>query len=364
MQFEAILERDLGTHSRWVHDCCWSAGDGLCVSAGFDCRALVHRVDGAAAATAEPVVVLKHSARVRACCCAGTAVVTGCKTSVHVWDAVSGGTRSVLAAPAGSVGEFEACVAFGDAMFAAAGTRPRGCPTAEVPVLLYDTRAAAHVGSLVGHTSGVTRLCCDPAGQLLASASTDGSVRVWEARAGGRALHVLGGHKGGVRSCAFWAAPGDDAAAAEVVSGGYDRAILVHQLRPRAGVDSGTGVGAGAGAAIGRLAGYCFSLACSSAFGGVVAAGAGNPDYAARLWTLGRGDEEGGAAAQEGGAGRGLCLVQELPGNKEHASCCAFSSCGRRLLTGGEGGVLRLWQLRETAVKRRRISLRGSGDNT
>ena len=35
----------------------------------------------------------------------------------------------------------------------------------------------------------------------------------------------------------------------------------------------------------------------------------------------------------------------ELVGNKEHASCVSFSPCGERLLTGGEGGVLRLWEL-------------------
>ena len=42
-----------------------------------------------------------------------------------------------------------------------------------------------------------------------------------------------------------------------------------------------------------------------------------------------------------------LCILHSTcdVGNTEHASCVAFSPCGHRLLTGGEAGVMRLWDL-------------------
>ncbi len=45
-----------------------------------------------------------------------------------------------------------------------------------------------------------------------------------------------------------------------------------------------------------------------------------------------------------------LCSIY-FAGNKEHASCVAFSLCGGRLLTGGEAGVLRLWELDTAATE-------------
>ena len=94
----------------------------------------------------------------------------------------------------------------------------------------------------------------------------------------------------------------------------------------------------------------CGSLAAVAANAG--ADGAGNPDYALRLWHWKKcldDDNVDSTNAQmqqhrEGGVMQ-LAEVQVLAGNREHASCCAFSPCGRRLLSGGEGGVLRIWNL-------------------
>ena len=39
-------------------------------------------------------------------------------------------------------------------------------------------------------------------------------------------------------------------------------------------------------------------------------------------------------------------------GNTDHASCVAFSPCGLRLLSGGEAGALRLWELNSSMTGR------------
>ncbi len=85
------------------------------------------------------------------------------------------------------------------------------------------------------HAHWVMGLCFSADGALLASASYDRSVRVWDV-SGRRVLHVLSGHADRVTSVALLArssssALGPDAARSQLLaSGSYDKEVRVWDL--------------------------------------------------------------------------------------------------------------------------------------
>ena len=48
-------------------------------------------------------------------------------------------------------------------------------------VTIWDVDRGQEVLTLRGHTKGITSVCFSPDGNYLASASDDGTVKVWEA---------------------------------------------------------------------------------------------------------------------------------------------------------------------------------------
>jgi hypothetical protein len=69
-------------------------------------------------------------------------------------------------------------------------------------VKLWDPRSGQELRTLRGHTGIVTRVASDGDGQVLASASNDQTVKLWDARTG-QELRTLRGHTSAVMSVAF-----------------------------------------------------------------------------------------------------------------------------------------------------------------
>ena len=101
-----------------------------------------------------------------------------------------------------------------DTLFAAAYTEPLGLvATGHTRVVrLWDARTSALVATLTGHTRAISDLAFGrPDEPLLASASTDGSVRLWSpSRVRGRTVltGLLSGHTLGVKTVEF--GPGEE----------------------------------------------------------------------------------------------------------------------------------------------------------
>ncbi len=69
-------------------------------------------------------------------------------------------------------------------------------------VKLWETRSGKLLHTLGGHQRWVCSVAFDPQGETLASGSADNSVKLWDAR-DGKLLRTLKGHQGTVVSVAF-----------------------------------------------------------------------------------------------------------------------------------------------------------------
>src|SRR5262245_58104966 len=107
----------------------------------------------------------------------------------------------------------------------------------QAALLAYPARQARPL-ALRGHEDNVYSLAFSPDGTLLASASGDGTARLWDLAAG-KTLHVLEGHDGSCYQAAFspdgkWlaTASGDHHLRLWEVSTGKLRQLLKGHARP------------------------------------------------------------------------------------------------------------------------------------
>ncbi|XP_033733128.1 WD repeat, SAM and U-box domain-containing protein 1-like [Pecten maximus] len=79
------------------------------------------------------------------------------------------------------------------------------------------------IHTMVGHSGPVMCCCFSPNGQLLASASIDKTIRLWDP-ATGSSLHIISGHSRYVTSCAF------SSDSQLLASGSNDKTVLVWKI--------------------------------------------------------------------------------------------------------------------------------------
>ena len=160
---------------------------------------------------------------------------------------------------------------------------------------------------MTGHTDYVTGCAWSPDGSLLATASRDRTVRVWDVRAGAQRIE-LAGHADAVTGCA-WSQDGSLLATAS-----RDRTVRVWEVP--------------SGAQRTELSGHAGPVnACAWSPDGTLLASAGD-DGTIRLWTVADGTQR-----------------TEIPGHTGWVSECVWSPDGTLLASCGEDGSVRLWEV-------------------
>lgn len=170
----------------------------------------------------------------------GGALATGSgDATARVWDTATGTPRHTLRGHTGWVLAVS---------WAPDGSRLATCGM-DGSVRVWDPATGADAGGagpLRGHAKAALQLAWEPyhlwgeAGPRLASASKDGTVRVWAVNTG-RAEHVLSGHRGSV-TCVRWGAGGEGGTGL-IYTGSHDKSVrvwdadkgtLVHELKAHA----------------------------------------------------------------------------------------------------------------------------------
>eukprot|EP00474_Spongospora_subterranea_P001418 CRZ01876.1 hypothetical protein [Spongospora subterranea] len=243
----------------------------------------------------QPLSVHLHGCRVRSCAMANAAhrFASTSAADLHIWDMAGAASTPLSSCSILKEGELETCVWLNNNEIAAAGSKDH-------TIGILDGRIGRVISRLEGHNATVNWVTCNGE-RLMASGSKDGSVVIWDMRAGGlcQPVHRIACSKAGVRLCKF--------STPDVIGiGSYDRTWRNYSISSRSFVGTEW-----------KHNGWIFGAAISDRLG-IIATGAGNPDYSIHVWDRDTDD-----------------YLATLPGNQDHAPCLAFAPSAHNLLVNG-----------------------------
>ncbi|PYS73262.1 MAG: hypothetical protein DMF69_05290 [Acidobacteria bacterium] len=178
--------------------------------------------------------------------------------------------------------------------------------SADNTIRLWDVSSGNELRTLSGHAGWVKAVAFSGDGKLLASGSNDRSVRLWDVQTG-RELHVLTGHTAPVESLAF------SADGSKLVSGGADNTVRVW--------NSATG------GEENLLKGHTDWVTAVSFNADGRSIASGSKDNTVRIWELQNSRDP-----------------RVLKGHTDRIRTVAFSPDGQSLATAGLDHTIKLWK--------------------
>jgi WD40 repeat protein len=234
-------------------------------------------------------------------------IAGGSGADAKVWDAETGGELTCCSGHEASVT---------NVAFDPAGQRLASGST-DHTVRVWDATSGAELACLRGHTDPIKSVVFDPTGRRIASASYDKTIRIWDATTGAE-LGCFSGHETGVSSVSF------DPTGRRLASGCWDgvrvwdstTSTMVDYFQQEGGEVTSVSFDAG-----GRR------IAAASS-GGTI-----------QLWDVATGTR----LACLYGHGSGERIEKSSDLYKQAVNGVAFAPHGHRLASGGGDGTVRVW---------------------